>query len=208
MEIKECDSGCYDSLAWREKSMEKEKKENHCQIKCLPSLFEGLADIPPESFLRHIRVFLRRWQGPRRVRFIKSKSARFIEWITKLARKEEKSGDSESGTKKMRLEAGDLIRVRSKEEILATLNPWRQFKNCTFMPDQEQYCGTTQRVLKRLERFVDERDYRVKKASGIVLLEGLNCQGTSDYGRCDRACFYFWREEWLDRIGDETEKIS
>jgi hypothetical protein len=186
--------------------MKNDNIQRQCQIKCLPFFFEGLANIPPESLTRRIRVFLRRWQGARRVRFLKSKSTRFIEWITKVVNGGVKSRNSESGAEKGHLEAGDFVRVRSKDEILATLNPWRQLKNCTFMPEQEQYCGTRQRVLKRLERFVDERDYRVKKVNGIVLLEGLNCQGTLDYGRCDRACFYFWREEWLDRIGEKNEK--
>jgi hypothetical protein len=54
--------------------------------------------------------------------------------------------------------------------------------------------------LKPVKRFVDERDYRVKKAKGIILLEGLICEGTPDYGQCDRACFYFWRQEWLEKM--------
>jgi hypothetical protein len=28
--------------------------------------------------------------------------------------------------------------------------------------------------------------------------------GTPDYGRCDRACFYFWREEWLEKLDSGT----
>jgi len=31
------------------------------------------------------------------------------------------------------------------------------------------------------------------------------CQGTPDLGRCDRSCFYFWREEWLEKL-DEPAK--
>ena len=96
--------------------------------------------------------------------------------------------------------AGELVRVRSKGDIKATLNAWNELKGCMFMDAQWEYCNTTQRVLKPVERFVDERDYRVKKAKGLVLLEGVICNGTVDYGRCDRACFYFWREEWLDKL--------
>jgi hypothetical protein len=69
------------------------------------------------------------------------------------------------------------------------------------MPEMIQYCGTFQRVLKRMQRFVDERDLRVKKASGIILLAGVMCQGTADFGSCDRSCLYFWREEWLEKVG-------
>jgi hypothetical protein len=103
------------------------------------------------------------------------------------------------------LQAGDQVRVRSREEIDATLNHWRQLKGCTFMPEMARYCDTTQRVLKRMERFVDERDLRVKRVKGIVLLEGLSCEGTAEFGRCDRGCLCFWREEWLERIDGAGE---
>lgn len=99
-----------------------------------------------------------------------------------------------------RLNAGDLVRVRSRGEIQATLDRWRAFKGCGFLGEMAGYCGTTQRVLKRVERFIDERDYRLKKASGIVLLDGVLCSGTGKTGRCDRACFFFWREEWLEKL--------
>jgi len=98
------------------------------------------------------------------------------------------------------LKAGDLVQVRSKEEIQATLNYWKQLKGCTFMAEMWPYCGTVQRVLKPMERFVDERDLRAKKCAGIILLEGAMCQGTAGFGRCDRSCFFFWREEWLEKI--------
>jgi hypothetical protein len=86
---------------------------------------------------------------------------------------------------------------------LATVDSWCQLKGCTFMPGMWEYCGTTQRVLKSVERFIDERDYLAKKCSGIVLLDGLTCQGLPEYGRCDRSCFFFWRVEWLEKIDSE-----
>lgn len=101
-----------------------------------------------------------------------------------------------------RLNAGDLVRVRSRKEIQATLDRWRSLKGCGFLDEMAGYCGTNQRVLKRVERFIDERDYRLKKASGIVLLDGLLCSGTGTTGRCDRACFFFWREEWLEKLDE------
>jgi hypothetical protein len=72
------------------------------------------------------------------------------------------------------------------------------------MPEMAEFCGTTQRVLKPMNRFVDERDLRVKKSGGIILLEGLMCQGTAEFGRCDRSCFYFWREEWLEKVARKS----
>ena len=48
--------------------------------------------------------------------------------------------------------------------------------------------------------FMDERDYKLKKARGVILLENLICNGTPTFGKCDRCCFLFWREEWLEKI--------
>ena len=98
--------------------------------------------------------------------------------------------------------AGDLVRVRAPVEISATLNPFKELKGCAFLTEMQQYCGTTQRVLQVMQQFLDERDYKVKKARGIVLLEGVICRGTPAFGRCDRCCHFFWREEWLERIAE------
>jgi hypothetical protein len=99
------------------------------------------------------------------------------------------------------LRAGDVVRVKSRAEIEATLDRWNQLGGCTFMEEMLPYCNTTQRVFKRVERFLDERDYRTKKTRGIVLLQGLLCEGTKDFGPCDRSCYFFWREEWLEKVG-------
>jgi hypothetical protein len=98
-----------------------------------------------------------------------------------------------------RFSPGQEVVVRSRAEIQATLNDWNALKGCGFMEEMWQYCGTRQRVLKRVERFMDERDYLIRKARGIVLLESVLCGGTIDFGRCDRSCYFFWRDEWLKK---------
>lgn len=100
----------------------------------------------------------------------------------------------------LKLQPGDLVRVRSRVEIESSLSPWGEFKGCAMMDEMWQYCETVQRIKKPVKQFVDERDYQIKKCNGIYLLEDLNCQGTNFFGSCDRSCFYFWREEWLEKI--------
>jgi hypothetical protein len=51
-----------------------------------------------------------------------------------------------------------------------------------------------------VEKFLDERDYLMKKCKGMVTLDGVLCEGTIDFGACDRGCFFFWREEWLEKL--------
>lgn len=98
------------------------------------------------------------------------------------------------------LKAGEIVRVRSLAEIEATLDDDRKCKGCGFMDAQESYCGTVQKVLKPVERFVHERDFQVKKSKNLYILEGVMCQGTKTFGRCDRSCFLFWRGEWLEKL--------
>lgn len=100
------------------------------------------------------------------------------------------------------LQPGDMVRVKSKEEIRATLGNWNDLKGCIFMEEMWDHCGTTNRVFKRIGQFLDERDYQVKNVQGLVILENVFCQGTVDFGPCDRSCFFFWREERLERIDD------
>ena len=144
--------------------METEETQANCQIACLPLLFEGYAQVPPESLARRLRLAIRRSMNVRQVRVFKTKSSRLISRFSRLiGRSNNKLSTLQTSATSSSLKAGNLVRVRSKEEIRATLNPWGQLKGCMFMPEMLPYCGTTQRVLKRLERFVDERDYHVKK---------------------------------------------
>jgi hypothetical protein len=107
-----------------------------------------------------------------------------------------------------RLKEGDWVRVRSRKEIESTLNHWRQVRGCAFMPEMAAYCGTIHRVFKPMKKFVDERDLQVKKSAGIILLEGVICNGTAEFGTCDRSCLHFWREEWLEKLDGEPTTTS
>ena len=98
--------------------------------------------------------------------------------------------------------AGDRVRIKSRQEIQKTLNNWNYLKGCGFMEEMWSYCGTRQKIYKVVNQFIDEKDYLVRKCRGIVVLDGAICQGTRDFGTCDRSCFYFWREEWLEKIED------
>ena len=169
-----------------------------CQIPSLQGMAEGNAPVPRQSLLRLLKLAVRRRLSPRQERAFKARSNELMNLAARLLRRETRPVTTIASAG---LEAGDRVRVRSREEIEVTLNHWGQLKGCSFMPEMAQYCGTTQLVHKAMERFVDERDLRVKKVKGIVLLEGLRCEGTAEFGRCDRSCLYFWREEWLERVG-------
>ena len=177
--------------------------ENECQFSSLSDIAEGNAELPPQSLIRKLKLFIRRSLSAKQDRQLH----RYLDKLISLFfifgnenRKGNKINISHGVEHVQFLKKGDLVRVRSKEEIESTLNHLGQLKGCSFMDAMLPYCGTIQHVLKPMERFVDERDLCVKKCSGLVLLEGVMCQGTTQFGRCDRSCLMFWRQEWLQKI--------
>ena len=49
----------------------------------------------------------------------------------------------------MKLRAGDWIEIKSKEEILATLDKNGQLEGLPFMPQMFRYCGKRFKIYKR-----------------------------------------------------------
>ncbi len=170
-----------------------------CQIPGLQRISEGHAEIGPQPFVRRVKLLLAKPWNYQVKPALKTNTKRLARWRSRLAGKGNTStfAPTVSATT---LQSGDLVRVRSQHEIEATLDRWNELKGCAFLEYMWQYCDTTQRVLQPMERFLDERDYRVKKCKGIILLEGVICRGTPVFGRCDRCCHLFWREEWLEKL--------
>lgn len=166
-------------------------KDKECQIHSLNRLFESLSSI---------EVL---WQRRNRLRRIINRRLNYLYNMLFKSISDGKMESSVRATNKLKSETlnpGDIVRVKSREEIQTTLNLWNQLKGCAFMEEMWAYCGTTQKVLKRVDKFLDERDYLMKKCNGIVILDGVFCEGTKDFGPCDRSCFFFWREEWLEKL--------
>ena len=103
----------------------------------------------------------------------------------------------------LKLKAGELVEVLSKEEILMTLDQTGRLEKLPFMPQMFEYCGKQFRVYKRAHKTCDT----VNKTGGLrmnaaVHLEGLRCDGQA-YGGCQAECLIFWKEAWLRRVGNE-----
>ena len=73
-------------------------------------------------------------------------------------------------------------------------------RGLTFDPEMLWYCGREARVLRRVERIVDERTGRLLRLKRpCIVLEDVTCRG--EYHRCcPRADYPFWREIWLERL--------
>ena len=173
---------------------------NECQFSSLQGIAEGNADMPTQSLTRRLKLFIRRHLTTKQDRELHRYVDKLISFFYISKDRSDNINNLPSREQIQIFKKGDLVRVRSKEEIELTLNHLGQLKGCTFMDVMIPYCGTIQHVFKPMERFVDERDLTVKRCSGLVLLDGVMCQGTAQFGRCDRSCMMFWRQEWLQKI--------
>lgn len=100
--------------------------------------------------------------------------------------------------------AGDWVIVRSKEEILATLDERARLDNLPFQPEMLAFCGRRMRVAKVAHKTCDT----VNKTGGrrmrnAVHLEGGRCDGGL-HGGCQADCVFFWKEAWLKRPEQES----
>lgn len=91
------------------------------------------------------------------------------------------------------IEAGDIVKVRSQEEIKETLNSYNKTRGCGFRIQMYDDCGKEFVVHKKVNYFFDEAKQKICRCNNIYLLKGSCCCG------CDRHCFLFWHASWLKK---------
>jgi hypothetical protein len=102
------------------------------------------------------------------------------------------------------LQPGELVRIRSKEEIVRTLNKDLLNRGMGFEAEMARYCGQTARVKSRVERVIDEKTGRMlTMKTPCVILENVVCMGFYNLN-CPREFVPFWREIWLERIREPS----
>jgi len=114
-------------------------------------------------------------------------------------------------TTKLDLQPGEVVRVKTYEEILATCDHANKNRGMRFDAEMVPYCGGTYRVLKRVTRIIDEMTGRMQVLrNACIILEGVVCQARYSECRlfCPRSVYPFWREIWLERIRPTTTGAS
>jgi hypothetical protein len=104
---------------------------------------------------------------------------------------------------RLELRAGEWVEVRSKQEILATLDPQGRLDGMHFMPEMFQYCGRRFQVFKRAHKTCDVINVTGRSIEAAVHLEDVRCDG-GGHGGCQAACMIFWKEAWLRRADGPT----
>lgn len=103
--------------------------------------------------------------------------------------------------------AGEWVVVRSKAEILATLDENARLDGLPFQPEMLAFCGQRLRVAKSAHKTCDN----IHKTGGRRMRDAVHlearCDGSAHNG-CQADCVFFWKEAWLRRADAATVASS
>ena len=109
---------------------------------------------------------------------------------------------SRTPTANLGLAPGDLVRIKTYEEIRNTITEDLSNRGLTFSAEMVPYCGQTMQVSKRLTRVINEKTgHLIELKNPCLVLDGAVCTGL--YARpfmCPRGLPPYWREIWLERV--------
>jgi hypothetical protein len=139
-------------------------------------------------------------------------------WIT-LARVRAKHGhnslrgtNTRTPTASLDLEPGELVRIRTRAEIEATLDAHGRNRGMGICEEMARSCGQVAEVRRRVDRIIEEKTGRMRPMNQTVMLHNLEgdpaaceeCLCHAELGDCPRGELMYWREIWLERVGDRA----
>lgn len=137
------------------------------------------------------------------LRWLYDKWAEILGWYPYPRRKGHIPAGQRTPDARLNLQPGELVRVKSYQEILATLDQANKNRGLYFDAEMVPFCGGTYRVLKRVNRIVNEKTGKIQEFKNpCIILDGGVCEARYSECRlfCPRAIYAYWREIWLERV--------
>ena len=106
---------------------------------------------------------------------------------------------TETPTVSLNLQPGERVRVKSRQEIVRTLDRRGWNRKMEFSREMLPFCGKEFTVLQRVERFIGDHSGRMLLMNNTVILDGLVYKDLVRLA-CPRQEYMFWRECWLERV--------
>jgi hypothetical protein len=131
------------------------------------------------------------------------KAALRLHWRLEQYLKVRGSAGDKTPTAQLDLQPGELVQVRSKKEILRTLNDKGRNRGLSFDVEMMPYCGRTFRVHSRVEKIINDKNGKmIHLPNRCIILDRAACGGCLSRGRmfCPRAIYPYWHEIWLKRV--------
>jgi hypothetical protein len=111
----------------------------------------------------------------------------------------------------LNLRPGELVRVKSHEEIMKTVDSGNRNRGMYWDAELVPYCGGTYQVLKSVTKIIDEKTGKmVEMKNPCIVLDSVVCQAR--YSQCRMLCpkemYPYWREIWLERVAANSSSAS
>ncbi|MGB2714043.1 MAG: hypothetical protein WBC51_07685 [Vicinamibacterales bacterium] len=110
----------------------------------------------------------------------------------------------------LNLQPGEWVKVKSRDEILATCDEGLMNRGMKFDAELVPYCGGVYRVQRRLTKIINEKTGVMQHMkTPCIILDSVVCQARYADCRlfCPRSIYLYWREIWLERT-DRGEAAS
>jgi hypothetical protein len=205
-----CADGEFDELRSRLK-VKSDELRYFCQS---TELLRSTEDFPPEPHQR-MRIALTEIRngdiGILRAlqllaRFLRQ---RFLQWL---------GGDNwlrgphkQTPTQSLNLQPGELVRVKSRAEIVKTLDHRMSNRGMALCHEMMRCCGRVAKVRYRVDRLINERTGVMREIADTVTLSDIRgcrslaeeCLCAGEPGDCPRGELMYWREIWLERVNNQ-----
>jgi hypothetical protein len=155
----------------------------------------------------HLTLAKRWGRSGRPARWLYDKFQALVGGVPYPRRRGTLSAGQPTPTTDLNLQPGELVRVKSYKEILATLDGLKN-RGMLFDAELVPYCGGLYRVRARVTNFIDEKTGKMSTMkTPAVILEGVWCQSRYSNCRmfCPRSIYSWWREVWLERVSEKTK---
>jgi hypothetical protein len=108
------------------------------------------------------------------------------------------------------LQPGELVRVKPMDQVVGTLDARRRNRGLIVCNEMTRCCGKTAEVRYRVERIIEEKSGRMRELNHAVTLKNMQdepalcdeCLCHGELGDCPRGELMYWREIWLERVGE------
>jgi len=105
------------------------------------------------------------------------------------------------------LKPGDVVRVKSRAQIVKTLDHNSRNRGLSFGYEMTRCCEGLAEVRYRVDRIIDERTGKMRELYDTVTLQNMRnnetlcdeCLCGGELGDCPRGELMYWREIWLER---------
>ena len=115
-------------------------------------------------------------------------------------------------TQSLNLQSGELVKIKSRAQIVETLDRHGCNRNIGICYEMIRCCGRVAEVRHRVDRLINERTGEMREIANTVALRNIGRSGSlgeeclcyGQLGDCPRGELMYWREIWLERVNPKT----